>query len=118
MKVLVFIPGIQCTVYVQYLRLRQGCLSEEFGSFSSCKPKVCVIKSPLSNSRPSVHLCFIYDPHPLHLHMICCDDVSFTPLTVFVIAPHALLSVLLCFLSATDGETHKLNDHSSALLSP
>lgn len=56
MKVLVFIPGILCSVYVQYLGLRQRCLSEEFGSLSSCKPEVCVSKSPLRNRRRSDHL--------------------------------------------------------------
>lgn len=58
MKLLVFIPGNLCTVYVQFLSLRQRCLSKEFGSISSCKPKVCVSKSSPSNSRPSVHFCF------------------------------------------------------------
>lgn len=57
LKLLVFIPGIVHTVYVQRLSLRQRCLSKEFGSLSSCKPKVCVLKSLLSNSRPPVHLC-------------------------------------------------------------
>lgn len=57
-NMLVFIPGVVRAVYVQYFSSRHWCLSKEFGWLSSCKPKECVLKSLLSNSRPSVHLCF------------------------------------------------------------
>lgn len=68
MNLLVFMPRIVRTVYVQSFSLRQRCVSKEFGSLSSSKSKVCVLQSSLSNSRPSPHLRFIYDPYPLHLH--------------------------------------------------
>lgn len=95
-------------VYVQFLSLRQRCLSKEFGSLSCCKPKVCVLKSLLSNSRPSVHLCFfLWSPSTSLTYDLLWRCQFYTSHCVRCSHTHEhlhvlFLSVLLRFLRATE----------------
>lgn len=97
------------TVYVQCLSLRQRCLSKEFGSLSSCKPKVCVLKSSLSNSRPPVHLClYLWSTSTSLTYTLLWWCRFYTSYRVCYshtrtwTHAHALLPVLLRFLKATE----------------
>lgn len=101
-KLLVLIPGLLGTAAVQYLSLYNHCSSKE--PALSCKP--------CQNT-----YAFYWGTQSLHLHMLCCDDVSFKPPTLFVTVTrsheHMLSSSACCVLSACPSVLRrlKLNDY-------